>query len=116
MKKIYAFDFDGTIVTNAYPDIGTPIQSTINLLKKCKANGDYIILYTMREGKHLEDAIEFCDRLGIVFDAINDNLPHMKEFYHNNPRKIFANYYIDDHNLFVEDVNDMSLFTKSKNT
>ena len=28
MKKIYAFDFDGTIVTNAYPDIGTPIQST----------------------------------------------------------------------------------------
>lgn len=24
MKKIYAFDFDGTIVTNAYPDIGAP--------------------------------------------------------------------------------------------
>lgn len=116
MKKIYAFDFDGTIVTNAYPDIGDPIQSTINLLKKCKANGDYIILYTMREGKHLEDAIEFCDRLGIEFDAINDNLPHMKEFYHNNPRKIFANYYVDDHNLFVEDINHDIIHTKSLNT
>lgn len=61
----------------------------------------------------LDEAIEFCDRLGIVFDAINDNLPHMKEFYHNNPRKIFANYYIDDHNLFVEDVNDIQLSSKS---
>ena len=116
MKKIYAFDFDGTIVTNAYPDIGTPIQSTINLLKKCKANADYIILYTMREGKHLEVPIVFCVRLGIEFGAINDNLPHMKEFYHNNPRKIFANYYVDDHNLFVEDINHDIIHTKSLNT
>ena len=36
MKKIYAFEFDGTIVTNAYPDIGAPIQSTINLLKNVR--------------------------------------------------------------------------------
>ena len=34
MKKIYAFDFDGTIVTNAYPKIGAPIQSAIKSSQK----------------------------------------------------------------------------------
>ena len=104
-KKIYAFDFDGTIVTNEYPKIGRPIVEVVNMIKEIKKNGDYIVLNTMREGEDLEMAIAYCKRLGITFDAINDNLPHMKEFYKNNPRKIFANYYIDDHNLFVKAIN-----------
>ena len=105
MKKIYAFDFDGTIVTNKFPDIGEPIKEVVELIKKVKSNGHYIILNTMREDKCLSDALEFCYSNGITFDAVNDNLPHMKEFYKNNPRKIFANYYIDDHNMFISEVN-----------
>lgn len=105
-KKIYSFDFDGTIVTNKFPEIGEPIQETIDLIKDVKAKGHYIILNTMRENESLMRALMFCKSLGIEFDAVNDNLPHMKEFYKNNPRKIFANYYIDDHNLFVDGVNN----------
>ena len=109
IKEIYAFDFDGTIVTNEFPQIGMPINNTIELIKKVKNDGHYIILNTMRDGDLLLDAVKFCQNLGITFDAVNDNLPHMKEFYKNNPRKIFANYYVDDHNLFVYGVNDIQM-------
>lgn len=105
-KKIYSFDFDGTIVTNKFPDIGEPIQETIDLIKDVKAEGHYIILNTMRENESLMRALMFCKSHDIEFDSVNDNLPHMKEFYKNNPRKIFANYYIDDHNLFIDGVNN----------
>lgn len=104
-KVIYSFDFDGTIVTNEFPKIGSPIQVTIDFIKKVKNEGNYIILNTMREGDFLEAAVLYCEGLGIDFDAVNDNLPHMKDFYKNNPRKIFANHYIDDHNMFLEGVN-----------
>ena len=104
-KLIYSFDFDGTIVTNKFPEIGDQIKETIDFIKKVKNDGNYIILNTMREGDCLNDAIQFCKTLGIEFDAVNDNLPHMKDFYNNNPRKIFANYYIDDYNMFLEGVN-----------
>ena len=36
--------------------------------------------------------------MGPSTDAVNDNLPDMKEFLGGNPRKVFANFYIDDHN------------------
>lgn len=105
MNKIYAFDFDGTLCTNKFPEIGEPIAKTIELAKKVKSRGDYIILNTMRKGRNLGEAVKWCKDQGIVFDAVNDNLPHMKEFFKNNPRKIFANYYIDDHNMFVDVIN-----------
>ena len=62
----------------------------------------------MREGKHLNQAVDFCRDNGIVFDAVNDNLPHMQAYFKNNPRKIFANYYIDDHNLFMPEINSLT--------
>lgn len=37
--------------------------------------------------------------IGLKFDAVNDNLPHMKNFFKNNPRKIFCNEYLDDNNF-----------------
>ena len=32
------------------------------------------------------------------FDAVNDNVRENIEHFHNNCRKVFANYYIDDRN------------------
>ena len=52
----------------------------------------------MREGKLLDEAIAFLTDLGIAPDAANDNLPELCEAFKNNPRKVFANVYIDDHN------------------
>lgn len=112
MNKIYAFDFDGTLCTNKFPKIGKPIAKTIEMAKNAKKCGNYIILNTMREGENLTKALKWCKEQGIVFDAVNDNLPHMKEFFKNNPRKIFANYYVDDHNAFLNEINKGRVFCK----
>ncbi len=103
--KIYAIDFDGTICENKWPGIGEPIQDTVNYILDIQERGDQWILYTMREGEKLDEAMSWLALRGLHPDEVNDNLPQMKEFYHNNPRKIFANVYIDDHNaggLFLQ--------------
>lgn len=96
---IYAVDFDGTLCEEKWPDIGAPNQKLIDFLIDRKRNGDAIILWTMREGLKLDEAVDWCRARGLIFDTINDNVKEMKAFYGNNPRKVFANYYIDDHNF-----------------
>ena len=95
---IYAIDFDGTIVQNKFSDIGPAIPEAIEFIKELQERGDKWILYTMREGDHLMQAVDWLSFRGLHPDAVNDNLPELKEFFGNNPRKVFANVYIDDHN------------------
>ena len=99
---IYAADFDGTLCENKYPDIGPPNIKLIKFLKSERKIGAKVILWTMREGVLLESALRFCKNFGLEFDAVNDNIQEMKDYYHNNPRKVFANYYIDDHNAICD--------------
>lgn len=95
---IFAIDFDGTIVENKFPEIGKLKPEAEKFIRDLHARGDLWILYTMREGEHLRRAVRFLYDHGLRPDAVNDNLPVMCEFYGNNPRKVFANVYIDDHN------------------
>ena len=44
----------------------------------------------------LTRAVEFCRCYGLEFDAVNDNTEELKRAYGTNPRKIGADYYIDD--------------------
>ena len=99
--KIYAIDFDGTIVTNAWPNIGKPNMELIKFIKEIQAKGDKWILWTMRSGSQLVDAIQYCSAHDLVPDAVNDNLPELIRAYNNNPRKVYADYYIDDHNMYI---------------
>ena len=46
--------------------------------------------------------MEWCKEHGLIFDAVNDNLPEIVEAFGGNCRKIFANEYIDDRNLMIE--------------
>lgn len=96
---IYAVDFDGTLCRNAWPGIGEPNEALIRWLKREKEIGATLILWTMREGKGLEEAIAWCAERGLTFDAVNDNAPELQKEFRNNPRKVFADKYIDDHNL-----------------
>ena len=99
-NKIIGVDFDGTLSrTVKYPAAGEPIQEILDYVKEEKAKGAYVILITMREGELLDIAVEWCKEHGLELDAVNDNLPHMKEFFENNPRKIFCNEYLDDMNI-----------------
>lgn len=99
---IYAVDFDGTLSWGQYPACGKPNIGLIEFLKKKKKDGNKLILWTMREDKPLENAIEWCKEYGLVFDAVNDNLPEMIEKYGSNPRKVFCDFYLDDNHFTSE--------------
>ena len=96
-KKVIAIDFDGCICTSAWPEIGEPNWGVINRAKAEKDAGAELILWTCREGELLEAALKACYAWGLTFDAVNDNTPRMVELYGNNPRKVSAAEYWDDH-------------------
>ncbi|MDR1436689.1 MAG: hypothetical protein LBI65_01085 [Candidatus Symbiothrix sp.] len=96
---IIAVDFDGTIVEHEYPKIGKPIPFAIDVLKKLQAEDKHVlILWTMREGELLRDAIDYCEKQGLTFYAHNKNYPG-EEWEEDTVRKLSADVYIDDRNI-----------------
>lgn len=94
--KIIAVDFDGTLCESRYPEIGAPNEEIINYVKEQKKAGAKIILWTCRNEQQTKEAVEWCKEHGLIFDAVNENLPEIVQTYNNDTRKIFANEYIDD--------------------
>lgn len=70
-----AVDFDGTIVEHRYPEIGKEKPFAIDTLKKLIAQRHQLILWSVREGKLLDDAIEWCRERGVEFYAVNKDYP-----------------------------------------
>lgn len=97
IPKVIAVDFDGTLCSNKYPEIGTANEEIINYLKEQQVNGAKIILWTCRAGLRLGEAIDWCNEKGLYFDAVNKNLPSVIERFGSDTRKIYADEYIDDH-------------------
>lgn len=95
-RYIYAVDFDGTLCEYAWPGIGEPHEFLIENLIRKRINGHKVILWTCRIGEKLEEAVAWCREHGLEFDAINENLPEIKEAFGGDSRKIFADVYIDD--------------------
>lgn len=94
---IIAVDFDGVLTPNGHwPSVGEPNTTVIEWLKVLRENGDRLILWTNRVGEALETAVDFCRSHGLEFDAVNENLPDIIEYYGSDCRKVYANYYIDD--------------------
>ncbi len=108
---VYAVDFDGTLCTNAYPNIGAPRFEIINFIKRRRAGGDKIILWTCRSGPALENAVRWCSERGLSFDAVNDNLAENIACHNNNSRKVSADFYIDDRNFYM-DLTDFDNFLR----
>ena len=48
--------------------------------------------------------MQWCEQLGLIFDAVNDNIPEIVNHYGNNSRKISCDYYIDDKMLIMKGV------------
>lgn len=94
-----AVDFDGTIVTHEYPKIGREIPFAIDTLKRLQKDFQTILLlWTVREGKELDEAVEYCRKRGLEFYAINANYPELNE-REEQPRKLKADLFIDDRSL-----------------
>ena len=98
-----AVDFDGTIVENAYPSIGHPMMFAFETLKALQRKGHKLILWTYRDGKRLDEAVEFCLVKGIQFYAVNHSHPdermEYRHYYNKISRKIDADIFIDDRNV-----------------
>ena len=96
---IIAVDFDGTIVEHRYPAIGKEIPFAIDTLKKLSDERHKLILWSVREGELLEEAVEFCRARGLEFYAVNTNYPEEKAEHQHFSRKLKADLFIDDRNL-----------------
>lgn len=103
-----SIDFDGTLVTHEYPNIGKDIGA-FNVLKKLQHKGIKLILLTMRDKEELDNAIEYITSNGIELYGINDN-PSQHSW--TNSRKIYADLYIDDQFLGVPLKYDKDLCSK----
>lgn len=102
-RKVIAVDFDDTLFTNAWPNVGEPIWPVINKAKEAQANGAAIILWTCRAGESLEVAVEACRAVGLIPDAVNETLPEWLETWVDDPRKIGATEYWDDRAVNIKD-------------
>lgn len=96
---VFAIDFDGTIVENAYPKIGPLVLDAYNTMWLMKDYGHTIIIWTCRYGQDLEDMKKFLQENDVPYDIINDHAPQYAEIYGGTARKVFADYYIDDRNI-----------------
>ncbi len=95
-----AVDFDGTIVEHKYPEIGQEIPFATDTLKMLSKEGYRLILWSVREGDLLNEAVEWCRARGLEFYAVNKDYPEEKVEYNNHfSRKLKADMFIDDRNL-----------------
>ena len=97
---IIAVDFDGTIVTHEYPKIGKEIPFATQTLKMLINDGHRLILWSVREGQLLEDAVKWCRERGLEFYAVNKDYPEEEKANNNHfSRKLKADMWIDDRNV-----------------
>lgn len=97
---VIAVDFDGTIVKHRYPSIGEELPFATETLKQLASEGHRLILWTVREGKLLDEAVAFCRERGVEFYAVNRDYPEEEPGKNNHfSRKLKVDLWIDDRNL-----------------
>jgi hypothetical protein len=94
MNRIIAVDFDGTVVTHEYPEVGADVPHAVRVLKRLNDADVKIIVWTMRCGEYLEkDAANWFNERDIKVWAYNSN-PQQKDW--TESPKCYAQLYIDD--------------------
>lgn len=100
---IIAVDFDGVLCENQFPEIGPPNYEVISAIRELMDKGHEVVLWTSRNGQELKNAVKWCDDRGLHFCAVNEPAPSNAEAYEGMyevpTRKVYADVYIDDHNL-----------------
>ena len=95
---IFAIDFDGTVVTHEFPEVGKDIGA-VPVLKKLIENNHKLVLFTMRshmpcDGRDtLQEALDWFEANGIELYGVNET-PHQR-LWTESP-KVYAHHYIDD--------------------
>ena len=92
---IIAIDFDGTL---QFAD-GKPNQDLLSRLNIEQRRGNTVILWTCREGRRLNEALLFLQKNGFRPNLVNQNSPQAIQMLGHDPRKIYADIYIDDKSI-----------------
>ena len=97
---LIAVDFDGTIVEHEYPAIGREIPFATETLRMLINDRHQLILWSVREGELLQEAIDWCHERGVDFYAINRDFPEedVEKNIHFS-RKLKVDLFIDDRNV-----------------
>ncbi len=98
-SKTIAVDFDGTIVEHAYPAIGNEMLFAFATLKRLQERGHKLILWSIREGQTLQEAVDFCKANGVEFYAVNANFHGEVLEPGVSARKVNADIFVDDRNV-----------------
>lgn len=97
---LIAVDFDGTIVEHRYPEIGPEKPFAIETLKMLIRDRHQLILWSVREGRLLDEAVAWCRERGVEFWAVNRDFPEEDITRNENfSRKLRVDLFIDDRNL-----------------
>lgn len=88
---IIAVDYDGTLESN-----GKLNDVLIRKLKEQQRRGACVILWTCRDGTRLAEAIKRLRCAGFAPNLVNQNHPTAIRMLGHDPRKIYADLYIDD--------------------
>lgn len=89
---IYAIDFDGTCVRHEYPLVGADCPGAVATIHWLIEQGHQIILWTMRSGLELDNAVEWFQDRDLPLWGINKN---PDQDWTSSP-KAYAHVYIDD--------------------
>ena len=89
---IIGVDFDGTVVEHDYPYVGSAVPGALDLLRELDKN-HLLILFTMRSGDGLQDAVDYFNDNGISLYGVNEN-PTQQEW--TSSPKVYCHLYIDD--------------------
>lgn len=89
---IIAIDFDGTCVEHEFPDVGADVPGAVQTLQSLAMHHD-LILWTMRSGAALRDAVQWFSERGIQLYGVNTN-PEQTTW--TDSPKAYAQLYIDD--------------------
>lgn len=86
-------DFDGTIATDNFPDVGEPVPHAFDVMKQWESDGHQLVLWTVRSGPALEKAIQFIWDNDVKLYAVNRVPGQLK--YSSSP-KAHCHIFVDD--------------------
>jgi hydroxymethylpyrimidine pyrophosphatase-like HAD family hydrolase len=106
-RLVLGIDFDGTIVEEAFPNIGAIKPRTVELMEKAMWAGHLIVVWTARSGQAEIDAINFLKENKIPYHYVNENPEDPYAIKGEQGRKIFCDYYLDDRGIHIDDIDKL---------
>ncbi|ADO59890.1 hypothetical protein [Paenibacillus polymyxa] len=89
-RLVIAYDFDNTVFD--YHGEGHSYENIVKLLRDCKEEGAYLIVFTSRRDEELPFVCKYLNDKHIPYDSINEQPP----FLNFEGRKIYYNILLDD--------------------